>query len=475
MEETQVQSSRPANPRRRKPTPMQIFKERYLPLIIIALTLILLLTFVIGSIVRAVQRNKIEEAAEIAAAEESARISEEAKSIEQDAAVLAGMYDYQGAIAMIDNFSGELSDYPALQDLRNKYVTANDQLVTWDDPNSVLSLSFQMLIADPDRAFGHEEQGESMLYHYITTSEFTRLLEELYANNYILVSLDDFVATQNSQAGQEVMSVSPLRLPAGKKPLLLTQTNVNYDLFLVDSNNDMVADANGCGFASRLVLDSDGSVTCEYIDADGQTHTGPFDLIPILDDFIDQHPDFSYRGAKAIIALSGHEGLFGYRTGTEFENYLGTAAHDEEVAAAKAIATALIRSGYDLACYTYENVGYGSGMTIDQIQQDQTKWLQEITPIIGQTDTLVYAKVSDIAANNVDYSGEIYEFLKQAGYKNFIGFANNGSCWVTVKEDHMRHGRILITGNNLINNAAWFEEILDPMAVLDMVTRDKYM
>ena len=124
MEETQVQSSRPANPRRRKPTPMQIFKERYLPLIIIALTLILLLTFVIGSIVRAVQRNKIEEAAEIAAAEESARISEEAKSIEQDAAVLAGMYDYQGAIAMIDNFSGELSDYPALQDLRNKYVTA---------------------------------------------------------------------------------------------------------------------------------------------------------------------------------------------------------------------------------------------------------------------------------------------------------------------------------------------------------------
>ena len=473
MEETQVQSSRPANPRRRKPTPMQIFKERYLPLIILALTAILLVTFVVGSIVRAVQRNKIEAAVALAAAEEAAQISEEAKNIAHDAQVLASMYDYQGAIATIDSFSGNIQEYPDLQNLRNQYITANDQLVTWDDPNSVLSLSFQMLIADPARAFGHEEQGESMDYHYITTTEFTRLLEQLYANNYILVSLDDFVTTQSPQAGQEVMSFSPLRLPAGKKPLLLTQTNVNYDLFLVDGNNDMVADADSCGFASRLVLDSDGSVTCEYIDPAGQVHTGAYDLIPILDDFIEAHPDFSYRGAKAIIALSGHEGLFGYRIGTDFENYLGTAKHDEEVAAAKAISTALIRSGYDLACYTYGNVGYGN-MSLDQIQQDQTKWLQEITPIIGQTDTLVYAKLSDIADSSDEYSGETFAFLQQAGYRNFIGFTQNGSCWVNVKEDHMRLGRIMITGNNLLNNAAWFEEILDPMTVLDLAIREQF-
>lgn len=473
MEETQVPSTRPVNPRRKKPTPMQIFKEHYLPLIILALTAILLVTFVVGSIVRAVQRNKIETAVALAAAEEAARVSEEAKNIAHDAEVLASMYDYQGAIAAIDAFSGNVRDYPELQNLRNQYITANDQLVTWDNPNSVLSLSFQMLIADPARAFGHDEQGESMDYHYITTTEFTRLLEQLYANNYILVSLDDFVATQSPQAGQEVMSFSPLRLPAGKKPLLLTQTNVNYDLFLVDGNNDMVPDAESCGFASRLVLDSDGSVTCEYIDPAGQVRTGAYDLIPILDDFIEAHPDFSYRGAKAIIALSGHEGLFGYRTGTEFENYLGTAKHDEEVAAAKAISTALIRSGYDLACYTYSNVGYGN-MSLDQIQQDQTKWLQEITPIIGQTDILVYAKLSDIASSSDDYAGETFAFLQQAGYRNFIGFTQDGNCWVNVKEDHMRLGRIMVTGNNLLNNAAWFEEILDPMTVLDLAIREQF-
>lgn len=469
MEETQVQSSRPVNPRRKKPTPMQIFKERYLPLIILALTAILLLTFVIGSIVRGVQRNKIANAVAIAAAEEAARVSEEAKSIEQDAAVLASMYNYQGAIAMIDGFSGNINEYPALVEMRNQYITANDQLVTWDDPNSVLSLSFHMLIADPARAFGHDEQGESMEYHYITTTEFSRLLEELYQQNYILVSLDDFtVKTEDN-----IMVASPLRLPAGKKPLLLTQTNVNYDQFLVDGNNDMIPDADSCGFANRLVLDSDGSVTCEYIDPAGQTLTGAYDLIPILDDFIEAHPDFSYRGAKAIIALSGHEGLFGYRTGTEYENYMGTAQHDIEVAGAKAIASALIRSGYDLACYTYGNVGYGN-MSLDQIQQDQTKWLQDVTPIIGQTDILVYAKLSDITSSSTEYSGETFEFLKQAGYRNFIGFTHTGSTWVTIKDDYMRMGRILITGDNLINHADWFEEILDPMSILDMAVREQF-
>ena len=50
MEEVQTNSSRPANPRRKKPTPMQIFKERFLPLIIIALTLILIIVFIVGSI-----------------------------------------------------------------------------------------------------------------------------------------------------------------------------------------------------------------------------------------------------------------------------------------------------------------------------------------------------------------------------------------------------------------------------------------
>ena len=59
MEEVQTNPTRPANPRRKKPTKMQIFKEHYLPVIIVLLTFTLSIVFIAGSITRAVQRNKI--------------------------------------------------------------------------------------------------------------------------------------------------------------------------------------------------------------------------------------------------------------------------------------------------------------------------------------------------------------------------------------------------------------------------------
>lgn len=472
MEEQRSNASRPANPRRRKRTPMQIFKEQYLPLIIVGLTAILMIVIIAGSITRAVQRKQIANEASEAVAEEEARIRLEAQSIEEEAEMLALRYDYQGAIALIDSFSGDIDDYPALSAKRNQYETADSQLVSWDDPNSVLNLSFHMLIADADRAFGHSEQGDSCEYHYITTDEFSRILDQLYANDYILVSTDDFTTVQTAQSGESALVSTPFRLPAGKKPLIITQTNVNYDQFLTDSDGDMVADKDGCGFASKLVLDSSGRVVCEYVDAEGQTLTGNYDLIPILDSFIEAHPDFSYRGAKATIALSGHEGLFGYRTNASAEDYLGTAAYDEEVAAAKAVAAALIRSGYKLACYTYENVAYGN-MSLEQIQQDQAKWAAEVTPIIGLTDTIVFAKTSDISTEKT-YSGSVYEFLQQSGYVYYIGQCTDGTPWATVQEAYMHQGRIMVTGNNLESNTAWFEGVLDPTVVLDSVSRGQY-
>ena len=49
MEEQQNVSSRPATPRRRKPSPMQIFKERHLPLIILGIAAVLIVTIIAGS------------------------------------------------------------------------------------------------------------------------------------------------------------------------------------------------------------------------------------------------------------------------------------------------------------------------------------------------------------------------------------------------------------------------------------------
>ena len=59
----------PPRRQRRKRTKFEIFKEAYLPFVIVALAAILVITFVIGSVSRAVEKNKLEKEASIAASE----------------------------------------------------------------------------------------------------------------------------------------------------------------------------------------------------------------------------------------------------------------------------------------------------------------------------------------------------------------------------------------------------------------------
>lgn len=70
---------------------------------------------------------------------------------------------------------------------------------------------------------------------------------------------------------------------------------------------------DGAGFVSNLVL-KDGRVTNTYVDARGNMHFGSFDVSTVVDDFVCEHPDFAYHGDKGTIALTGDNGILGYRS-----------------------------------------------------------------------------------------------------------------------------------------------------------------
>lgn len=469
MDEQNVQQpERPVNPARKKRSQMRVFKEVYLPVIIAGAAVILILIFIVGSIVRAVQKSNIQKQASIAAsqslAEEETRLAEEAQALMEKAAVLADGFDYAGAAALIDSFSGDLTKYPELTAKRDEYAQMRDTMVIWDDPSQVVNLSFQLLIADANRAFNDETYADSFKRNFITTSEFSAILQQLYDNGYILVRLEDFITTQTSEDGSIVYTNKPLYLPEGKKPLVLTQTNVNYNLYLVDSDGDMIADQGGSGFASKMIFNG-SSVVCEMVDASGQTLTGAYDLVPILDAFVAEHPDFSFRGAKATLALTGYNGLFGYRTNSEAREQLGEEAYTQAVQQINQISSALRASGYTMACYTYGNIPYGDN-SIAEIQADLSDWNAEVVPVLGGVDILVYAQKSDISAE-AEYSGEKYETLHNAGFNYYVGFCNNGKPWVHINDNYVRQGRILVSGDSLQNNPDWFTGMFDAAAVLD--------
>ena len=470
MEENRNNMQNPAAPRRRKKSKMQIFKETYLPFVIITVAVILILVFIIGAITRGVQKNRAEEQAALQASQAEAQAKEELALEEQtlltQANALAAVFDYEGAIAVLDTVTGDIKQHPTLSARRSEYLLAQSQMVAWDDPSEVLSLSFQMLIADLKMAQNHHSHSESINRNFITTGEFSQILQELYDNGYILVTPNDFVTSETSADGKTVYSAKTLYLPAGRKPLMLTETNANYNLYLVDGDGDKQADKYGGGFASKMILDAHGDITCEMVNSSGQTVTGSFDMVPILDAFVEENPDFSYRGSKAVIALTGYNGLFGYRTDAASIDFFGQAAYDEAVVQATQIAARLRETGYVLACYTYDNIAYGECNVIE-IDRDLIRWDNEVVPILGKIDILVYAQGSDIASGK-SYSGDKYLTLKEHGFNYFIGFCQENDGWFYADTDYARQGRILVTGSNLAHHSDWFmgmfyaSNILDP-------------
>lgn len=464
MHSNPTPENRPVNHRRRKPSKFKIFKEAYLPAILALGVVVLMVVFIVGAIGNANDQTqdalKDSISASIAQQEAYELLVKQSKELMDEAEELAASYNYDGALAVLDRFTGNRSDFAELNALYQLYTDAKANMVAWNDLSKIPNLSFQLLIADPQRAFNDPTYKNSFDRNFVTTDEFSKILDALYRNGYVLIRLDDLI--ELSDAGY---TTKELLLPAGKKPLLLTQTNVNYSLYLVDSNDDMVADKGGCGFASKLVVDAAGNIKSEMVDAIGNIVTGDYDLVPILESFIKAHPDFSYRGARATIALTGYNGLFGYRTHSAAKEKLSEETFAQEISNAKAVAQALTEKGYELACYTYANIGYGS-RNLSSIQADLNSWATEVSPILGQLDTFVFAQNSDISTEST-YSGQKFQALQEAGFRRYLGFATDGTTWATLGEDYMRMGRLMVGGENIRNHPDWFSGIFDCTNLLE--------
>lgn len=466
-----MQQSNPTNqpPRRRprrKKTKVQIFKEKFLPLVIVLFTLVMCFIFVIGSFQRARQRKALQTEAENQASSVAMNLAmlqlEEASDLMDMAAVQASHHDYAGAAATLESFSGDMGAIAGMKELHEQYAEKDKDLVIWPDMDSIPNLSFQMLIADPSRALGYGEYGAAFNKGYVLTTEFSKILQKLYDRGYVLVSVHDLAteATSGYVPGE-------IRLPQGKKPLVLTQTAVNYFTYMVDGDGDGLPDQDGGGFASRLVVAPDGRITAEMVDASGATVTGDYDLVPILDAFIEEHPDFSYHGAKATLAVMGYDGVFGYRTDPDTAQKMDQQYYQEQLDGARTIVEALKADGYDLACYSYDSAPY-STMSASEIRADLTAWKDEVAPIVGDLDVLVYYNGFDIGDNG-DYDGEKFEILRDAGFGYFIGMDHSSTGWVEVKSNYVRQTRRLVTGSRLAYDTEVFSDLFDTTGILSTV------
>jgi len=474
-----------------KPTPRPKKKRRprwqrilihYWPLIRLCLLALLCLTLIILAIVALVKSaGKGKESPEDASLAATTDPAEETASKEDDLvqqAVNAAMevadrlaqgYDYPAAIEKLKTISGWDSNAAVTAKI-SEYETADAALVPYTEMSSITHIYFQSLIVDTARAFDDDADAATYNMNYTTVTEFKAILESLYQKGYVLVSPYD-VATQSvDEQNVSTFSYGEIRLPAGKKPFMMSQDQVNYYGTMIgnaDGSNEtpVFATADGDGFASKLVLEN-GQIKAEYMDASGKVSVGDYDLIPILESFIQEHPDFSYHGARAIIAVSGYEGVFGYRTKPSYETALGADAYAAEVEAATEIAQHLRDNGWDLASMTYGMPNYGSVDSV-HVDSDSTKFEDTVESIIGETDILIFPNGSDIAGLEM-YTGNNYKFavLYEDGYRYFFN-KDNTVAWHQIGANYFRGNRRSLDGYRLYHFPEMIEDLVSAEDVLD--------
>lgn len=382
---------------------------------------------------------------------------------------LAVTYDYTGAIDLLKTFSG-YEEQAALTGKIAQYQAAYDQLVPYTDLDNVTHLFFHSLIADPSRAFDGDKEETGYNLYMVTIDEFKKIMQSMYDRGFVLVSPYDVAYEVTDENGTR-FEYGTIRLPEGKKPFLLSQDDVNYYGYMIGTGNGIdetpvFASADGDGFASRIVIGEDGYPTCEYMDINGNVTTGAYDLVPVLEEFIQEHPDFSYHGARAILGVTGYEGVFGYRTKPSYEGTIGTEAYQKEVEEAKKVAQCLKDHGWILASHSYGHPAYGN-LTPERVEADSTKWENTCQSIIGETDIILFPHGSDIGSfRNYTTENEKFNILYEDGYRYFFN-VDSKVAWIQVGDTYFRGSRRNIDGYRMFHHPDKLEDLFDVSQVFD--------
>jgi hypothetical protein len=252
----------------------------------------------------------------------------------------------------------------------------------------------------------------------------------------------------------------------------MSQDDVNYYGYMIGNasgvdETPIFANTKGDGFASRIVIDENGFPTCEYMDAQGNVTTGEYDIVPILENFIQEHPDFSYHGARAILGMTGYEGVFGYRTKPGYKTALGEEAYAKEVEAAKQVAQCLRDHGWILASHSYGHLAYGGSISAERVATDSDKWEDTVQSIIGETDVLLFAHGSDIAGvEQYTSKNEKFNALYEDGYRYFFN-VDSRIAWTQIGDNYFRGSRRNIDGYRMYHSPKRLEDLFDVSAVFD--------
>ncbi len=448
-----------------------------LVLVIVALGVILIRDVAIPELARKGKtESQKETSAVVQAAPDTAEAVQEKQQTEGDteasliaqADLMAAQYDYDAAISLLKG-SGLYTGSQSMQNAVTGYDAARESCTAYP-VDQITHVFFHTMIVDTSKAFDGDAKEAGYNQVMTTMSEFTAIMESMYAKGYVMVSLHD-MCTVNADG---TVSRGEILLPPGKTPFVLSQDDVSYYHYM-----------DGDGFAQKLIVDENGDVKNTYVEDDGSISVGDYDMVPWIDSFVKEHPDFSYHGHKGIIALTGYEGVLGYRTDevyrtkdssrvTEYQQKFfdehpdfDESAWQEEVAEATAVANAMKAEGWEFASHTWGHIS-PSSKPLDAVKQDTQRWLDNVATIVGDTDVIIFAFGADIGDwQNYTSDNEYFSYLKSVGFDIYCNVDASSTYWVQFGDNYMRQGRRNLDGYRMYYTPELISDLFDVDSVWD--------
>ena len=381
-------------------------------------------------------------------------------------------YDYDGAVQYVKEQVPGYENYTELTDFISECMAEKVSLVKIDN-KSITHVFFHILVWDEQTAFA-KSNWSAMDYNTVmtTSQEFKDMMQEMYDRGYVMVSIHDIAKIETMADGSQKMMYQPIYLPEGKKAFVMSQDDVCYYDYMVQSAQYIPAKDKGgtyTGCATKLVINDEGKVVNEMLMSDGKTvEYGAFDLVPILDEFVEAHPDFAYKGHKATLALTGYNGILGYRTsyiayspdeilnqhydelfkGGNFDEAhayslaRGEKVHvydvpdiEEQRAEAARVAQALLDDGYTFASHTWGHMDLSEQDPFnppERLYRDTQWWDREVAPLIGGTDIIIFAYGGDMGWRPYSSDNVSYKFLKSMGFSFFCNVDASHHTWMQL-------------------------------------------
>lgn len=316
-------------------------------------------------------------------------------------------------------------------------------LVLYNGP--VQHIFFHPLIAYAELTFDGDLQARGFNEWFVTIPEFKKIIKALYSKGFILVNITDLYEI-SKEGEKETIVPKQLRLPKGKRPMVISIDDLNYYRYMIEN-----------GTVHKLILDQDRRIGTYSKNPKGEEIVAyDNEIVPILDSFVEEHPDFSFHGAKGVIALTGYEGILGYRTDDpQSPNF------EREKEDALQVVQALKENGWLFASHSQGHLNVRED-SYERLIRDTQRWQKEVGSLIGPTDVYIYPFGASVKPEDPKFKS-----LQNAGFKVFCSVGPNP--YLKYAKQYMLMDRRHIDGIALLQQGESVRDLFDSEEIIDPV------